>query len=566
MSGTRIVLAASPSESCEYQRSTWRQMLLATLPARYARWISDVSVGNELAPDGQAKYVPHGLRVIEALLLERFDPSDIAVCFPDQFERFIGDDTRVVGLHAHNPLGIAFAADIYSRFWGRNCESVNAAEFRRMIEHPVLRRHHHHFQLIVGGPGAWQIRQKSMQDHWAIDCLVDGEAEACAADLFAAALQGRPLPRSVAGHSPAPGAIPNIRHRSTFGAVEITRGCGRGCQFCSIALRHGASIPLDHILADVRRQVAEGADTIMLVTEDLFLYQQGCRFQTNVPALQRLFTSIAAVPGVRHVVVTHGTMAPVVQSPEVIDALTPVAVGKSWNQHPLSTHPEHRYAMLFIGLETGSPRLFAQYMKGKSYPYTPAQWPDVVLKGMEILNARNWFPFCTWIIGLPGETDADMKQSLDLLYALKDAKFAAIPTLFIPLDQTRLGRQRETKLVELTDLQWEFFFTCWRYSLDLFRWRAKDIAWKYAVGVPIYYSLLGRRLFGRSMKYGLFRVGHYPERWLRRHLYLDFSGNVPPRYSVPSSVPVPDHRARPAIPEDQDAIGLAAGELRPRAA
>ena len=37
--GRKIVLAASDSESSEYLRSTWRQMLLATLPARFARYM-----------------------------------------------------------------------------------------------------------------------------------------------------------------------------------------------------------------------------------------------------------------------------------------------------------------------------------------------------------------------------------------------------------------------------------------------------------------------------------------------------------------------------------------------
>ncbi len=36
--GKKIVLAASTSESSEYMRSTWRQMLLGTLPARYSRF------------------------------------------------------------------------------------------------------------------------------------------------------------------------------------------------------------------------------------------------------------------------------------------------------------------------------------------------------------------------------------------------------------------------------------------------------------------------------------------------------------------------------------------------
>jgi hypothetical protein len=39
MSGKPIVLTACDSESNEYLRSTWRQMLLATLPARYAKYI-----------------------------------------------------------------------------------------------------------------------------------------------------------------------------------------------------------------------------------------------------------------------------------------------------------------------------------------------------------------------------------------------------------------------------------------------------------------------------------------------------------------------------------------------
>ena len=129
LSGKKIVLAASDSESSEYLGSQWRQMLLATLPARYARYLgTDWSIKNEVQADGQAKYVPHGLRIIESLLIERFGPDDIAVCYPDQMGQFIGDATRVVGVHAHNPLGITFATDIYPTFYGREIEPINAAE------------------------------------------------------------------------------------------------------------------------------------------------------------------------------------------------------------------------------------------------------------------------------------------------------------------------------------------------------------------------------------------------------------------------------------------------------
>src|SRR5262249_25263155 len=150
-----------------------------------------------------------------------------------------------------------------------------------------------------------------------------------------------------------------------------------------------------------------GADLIMLTTEDLFLYEQGRRFETNIPALKNLFESVSAVPGVNYVMQSHATIAPVVVNPRVIEELSPVAVGYSHARHPASTHPDKRFANLFIGLETGSVRLIKQHMKGKGYPFRPEQWPDVVVKGMETLNKNNWFPMCTWIIGLPGETDQD---------------------------------------------------------------------------------------------------------------------------------------------------------------
>ncbi|MGH9488794.1 MAG: B12-binding domain-containing radical SAM protein [Terriglobales bacterium] len=549
MEGKKIVLAASRSESSEYLNSTWRQMLLATLPAKYLRMVqADTHLEGQTRPDGQALCVPNGVRVIESLLLEHFPADEIAVCHPDQLERFVGDATRVVGLHAHNPLGITFATGIYAHFFGKDQLPVNAEEFQRMIEHPALARHRRHFKLLVGGPGAWQLERQHRLDAWHVDCLVDGEAEDIAVDLFERAARGEDLPRKVMGHSPAAGHIPRIRHRSTFGVVEITRGCGRGCQFCSIALRHGTSLPLEHILDNVRVQVGEGADSILITTEDLFLYEQGPRFQTNVAALERLLNAIAGVPGVKHVVVSHGTMAPVVRDPEVIERLSPVAVGKSIHQHKRSQHPDHRFAMLFIGLETGSPRLFEQFMKGKSYPYKPEQWPEVVLKGMEILNKHSWFPFCTWILGLPGETREDTKQSLDLLYALKDARWCPVPTLFVPLEDTRLGQKAAARAPELTDLQWEFFFTCWRYNLDFFR-NTPAVQWKFHLGIPLYYYSIGRRTFGKNIKYPLFRLGHFPERWMRRHLYLGFDRAQAPRYSIPEEIKVPERASRPSLPE-----------------
>ncbi len=546
--GKKIVLAASTSESSEYLRSTWRQMLLGTLPSRYTRfpfYMVDVKWENETRADGQAVAVPNGLRVVESILLEKFSPDDIAVCYPDQLDLFVGEDTLVVGIHAHNPLGITFATDVYVNFYGTKTEPINAAEFKRLITHEAIKKHKSHLKVIVGGPGSWQIEKKNLQDEWGIDCVVEGEAEDLILDLFERAVRGESLPRKVLGKSPLMKNIPTTKNRSTFGVVEVTRGCGRGCQFCSIALRKGRSLPLEHILENVRVQVANGADTIMVTTEDIFLYEQGPKFDTNVPALKKLFKSISEVPGVKHVMLSHGTMSPVVRNPEVIEELSPYAVDFSTHRHPASTHHDKRYASLFIGLETGSPRLFNQFMKGKAYPYKAEQWHDVVLKGMEILNKHNWFPFCTFIIGLPGETEDDTKKSLDLLHALKDAKWVVMPTLFVPLEDTRMEKNEGAKLAQLTELQWEFFFTSWRYNIDFYR-NDPSFQRRFNFGVPIYYYLMGRRMFGKQMKYPIMRLAHFPESYLKRRLYLDLREKSPMK--IPDSVEIPKPRLRPAIP------------------
>ncbi len=546
--GKKIVLAASTSESSEYLRSTWRQMLLGTLPARYSRfpyYMVDVSWKNEVHADGQAVAVPNGLRVVESILLEKFSADDIAVCYPDQLDMFVGEDTRVVGVHAHNPLGITFATDVYVHFYGKATEPINAAEFKRLITHEAIQKHKDHLQVIVGGPGSWQIEKKHLQDEWGIDCIVDGEAEDIILDLFERAVRGESLPRNIEGKSPRMEDIPTTKNRSTFGVVEVTRGCGRGCQFCSIALRKGRSLPLEHILENVHIQVENGADTIMITTEDVFLYEQGPKFDTNVPALKKLFRSITEVPGVKHVMLSHGTMSPIVRNPEVIEELTPYAVDYSTHTHPQSTHPDKKYASLFIGLETGSPRLFNQFMKGKAYPYKAEQWHDVILKGMDIMNRSNWFPFCTWIVGLPGETEDDTKRSLDLLHAMRGAKWVAIPTLFVPLEETRMGANESAKLARLTELQWEFFFTCWRYNIDFYR-SDPSFQRRFNLGVPIYYYLMGRRLFGKTMKYPIMRLAHFPENILKRRLYLDL--RKPSKYGIPDHVEIPAAKARPEIP------------------
>jgi hypothetical protein len=107
---------------------------------------------------------------------------------------------------------------------------------------------------------------------------------------------------------------------------------------------------------------------------------------------------------------------------------------------------------------------------------------------------------------------------------LRDAKGTFVPTFFVPLEDTRMQKKDGAKLIEMTDLQWEFFYTCWKYNLNF--WHGGGTAnMKFSLGVPIYYYMLGRKLFGNGIKYPLYRFAGLPDRFMRKHLYLDFTGH-----------------------------------------
>src|SRR3954471_8854157 len=296
MTSPKIVLAASTTEASEYKHSIWQQMISAAIPNKYShKFINPASLVNDSWPDGRAKYVPNGLRMVETLLLRDYAEEDVVTCYVENLEKFVGPDTRVLAIHAHNPLGISYATDVYSKLAGENLMPLNAAEFIRIVTHPVIKKYRP--KIVVGGPGAWQLEKANRLDEFRIDYLIDGEIERVFSDLFGRILAGDPtLPRIVKipkEMQPAVEEIPVVRHRSTFGVCEITRGCGRGCQFCSPATKVGRSFPLEQIMQSVHVNVSEGATEVMMASEDMFLYEQLPNFVTNTPALEELFRSVA---------------------------------------------------------------------------------------------------------------------------------------------------------------------------------------------------------------------------------------------------------------------------------
>ena len=78
--------------------------------------------------------------MVETLLLREYSEDNVVVCYLENLEKFIGPETEVEAIHAHNPLGISYATDVYSKLAGENLMPVNAAEFLRVVTHSVIKK------------------------------------------------------------------------------------------------------------------------------------------------------------------------------------------------------------------------------------------------------------------------------------------------------------------------------------------------------------------------------------------------------------------------------------------
>jgi radical SAM superfamily enzyme YgiQ (UPF0313 family) len=476
-SGKLIVLTAPLTESIDHA-GYFIQMSMASLPIwlegilnrKYPQWRNV-----EHNPDHSARYMPAGLRVLEAALLREYPADDIGVCYPEDLDSFIGPNTRVVAISTHNPLGVTFAAGVYASIFGSNRLPINSHYAREMFARVKANPFRANFKVIVGGSGGWQIAKTNTWEELSVDCIVEGRSESAETmKLFARAVRGGELPRQIeVGHPRSRDELLVPEKRTTFGVVEMTTGCGRRCQFCLPDLNPQLDVPKSNIMAGVRANVRDGNNQISLATEDMFIWGQ---VHTETPfyfpnreALLDLYSDIVNTPGVDHHVLSHATITPAVVDPILIKRLTELCIDKSPIKIPLlSSHPEKRALVPLIGLETASIRVAKQIMPSKGVPFSIEDWPSIVIRGLEILNENNWFPAMTLIIGNPGETDDDVKATLDLVYEVERRGLFAffIPSIFTPLHDTRMEKKEGvTETAQLTPLQWQLMMKCWKMNL-----------------------------------------------------------------------------------------------------
>jgi radical SAM superfamily enzyme YgiQ (UPF0313 family) len=326
-----------------------------------------------------------------------------------------------------------------------------AQKFKEILNHPAVQRYKP--KIVVGGPGAWQLEDDAVRLQLGVDCVVIGEGEKVVPRIFDNLAKGIQNPGVIYGPVAEEADVPIIQCATVEGIIEIARGCGRGCAFCVPTLQRYRCFSIDHILKEVEVNLRAGRRPL-LHAEDVLRYKAN-GFEINEEAVKELFSAVYNYPGVKAVGISHLALSSVVSAPNLIKDLSAI-IGVKKDGDWLSGQ---------CGIETGSPRLIRELMAGKVKPFEPEQWPQVVNDGFKILNENNWVPCGTLIIGLPGEREEDVQQTIDLVKRLHQYKSLIIP-LFMVSEGGLKNKVSSFKVENITHKQSELFVLCWKHDLD----------------------------------------------------------------------------------------------------
>ncbi|MGQ9759752.1 MAG: B12-binding domain-containing radical SAM protein [Candidatus Methanomethylicaceae archaeon] len=424
-----------------------------------------------LYEDGRAVLAPQGLRRIESAIVRSgvLKKEEIVVTIPENIHKFLTEETKVIGITVFDPLGKGPASTTMSGPYGIvHEESFNAYYFRKLIESKIIQKARSDgVKIVVGGPGAWQLEYEEMERH-GIDVVIEGEGEYIFPRLLQSVLTDSlkcPI-RISAEHNEVPPVeeIPPLLGGTIGGLVEVSRGCGRGCSFCAPTLRKLRHRSLGAIIEDVKTNIACDQRSVCLHAEDILRYGTYSLVPDHNRVLE-LFRSIKSVPGVSSIGISHAELASIASSPSTVRAISEI-LGLE----------RHAWLGFQTGIETGSTSMIERYMRRKAAPFKSTEWRSVVESAFAICDECNWVPAATLIINLPGETESDIAQTIDLVDALRPYRSFIVPLLFVPFHERSGKPMRFLEDAERYHL--ELYRVLWRHNMCWMEELAKDYSRK----------------------------------------------------------------------------------------
>ncbi|RJS75043.1 radical SAM protein [Methanophagales archaeon] len=402
--------------------------------------------------NGGAVYADFGLRIVESCLAEVFGEDEVAVVHPRDLERVVGSRTEIIGISGHDFLGINPPTSEFVDMVNTG-PPYNRVKFFELMSKPVMKEK----IVVAGGKAAWQLVDEMVMDKLNIDYVHLGEGELTVPEMFKSILEGEKLPsRIINGREPGAEEIPNIRGATIHGLVEISRGCGRGCSFCTPTMQKLRFKSVEHIVEDVRTNVEAGQRAILLHSEDLLRYGSK-KIAPDDERVLNLIKRVASVEGVESIGASHIALATVYHNPGLLKAVSKTCYSML-DQNWLGAQ---------TGIETGSARLIAKHMRGKALPSPADKWQEIVTQAFGILDDNNWFCAATMINGLPEETTDDVIRSIELVEDLKGTSSLIVPMNFVSMRGSALDSEESFTMAKMTPEHWQLMGECIDHDLKI---------------------------------------------------------------------------------------------------
>ena len=187
--------------------------------------------------------------------------------------------------------------------------------------------------------------------------------------------------------------LPEARAEGPTAFVSIMEGCSKYCTFCVVPYTRGEEISrtFDDVINEVVELAAQGVREINLLGQNVNAYR-GEMYDGEIADLALLIEYVAAVEGIERI--RYTTSHPVEFSDRLIEAYAKVP--------ELVNH-------LHLPVQSGSDRVLALMKRG----HTALEYKSKIRKLRKIrpdISLSSDF-----IIGFPGETDADFEATMNLI-------------------------------------------------------------------------------------------------------------------------------------------------------
>lgn len=191
-------------------------------------------------------------------------------------------------------------------------------------------------------------------------------------------------------------ALPEARADGAKAFVSVMEGCSKYCTFCVVPYTRGEEIsrPLDDVLAEINVLAAQGVREINLLGQNVNAYR-GQMADGDIANFALLLYYVAAIDGIDRIRFT--TSHPIEFTDDIIEAFAQIP--------KLVNH-------LHLPVQSGSDRILSLMKRG----HTRADYLQMMAK---IKAVRPDISLSSdFIIGFPGETDADFEDTMSLIEAV----------------------------------------------------------------------------------------------------------------------------------------------------